>query len=175
MNVISSFLSMLFDVSSRRRQGRDADMPTSKECNTMLDLHNKTRSVYDLPPLVISDSCCTVAQAHAVWMASTRSVSHLGFSFFGPSQRLTIVGEDPSNIGECISFSVTDDPSVVMKTWFNSLTHKQIIMGDYTQFGLGRSCSNDGYNFWCAVYIDGIRTSDAPKLAMSDSLYPLDL
>jgi uncharacterized protein YkwD len=174
MNVISSFLSMLFDVSSRRRQGRDADMPTSKECNTMLDLHNKTRSVYDLAPLVISESCCTVAQAHAVWMANAQSVSHLGFSFFGPSQRLTIVGEEPSNIGECISFSMTDDPSAVMKTWFNSLTHRPIILGAYTQFGMGRSCSKDGYNFWCAVYMDSVRTSDAPKLAMSDSLVDVD-
>ena len=140
MNVISGFLSMLFDVSSRRMQGRDADMPTLKECDDLLSLHNKTREVYELPPLVLHENCSVVAQSHAVWMANSQSVSHLGFSFFGPAQRLAIVGEEPASVGECISFCSSADASVLMKSWFKSESHKKIILGKYSHVGkIGRA------------------------------------
>lgn len=170
MNVISGFLSMLFDVSSRRKQGRDADMPTLKECEELLNLHNKTREVYELPPLALHDSCCVVAQSHAVWMANSQSVSHLGFSFFGPAQRLAIVGEEPSSIGECISFSSSSDASALMKSWFKSESHKKIMLGNYSHVGIGRHANKDGYNYWCAIYIDPSKSKRSPKLSMSDSM-----
>jgi uncharacterized protein YkwD len=170
MNVISGFLSMLFDVSSRRKQGRDADMPTLKECEELLELHNKTREVYELAPLVLHDNCGLVAQSHAVWMANSQSVSHLGFSFFGPAQRLAIVGEEPSSIGECISLSSTNDASMLMKAWFRSESHKKILLGDYSHVGIGRHASSDGYSYWCAIYIDNKKSKRSPKLSMSDSI-----
>ena len=170
MNVISGFLSMLFDVSSRRMQGRDADMPTLKECEELLDLHNKTRDIYELAPLVLHDNCSVVAQSHAVWMANSQSVSHLGFSFFGPAQRLAIVGEEPSSIGECISFSASPDAASIMKSWFKSESHKKIILGDFSHVGIGRHSNKDGYNYWCAVYIDSAKSKRSPKLMMSDSM-----
>jgi len=174
MNVISGFLSMLLDVSSKRKQGRDIDMPTMKECTELLDLHNKTREMYDLPPLKMNDNCALVAQSHATWMSSAHALSHLGFSFFGPSQRLSIVGEDPSNIGECISFSIYDDASSLMKAWFKSETHRSVILGNYSHFGVGRVLSKDGYNYWCAIYMDGGRSNESPKLNLSDSLIDVD-
>ena len=153
MNVISSFLSMFFDLSLRNRQGTVSEMEISKECHKVLELHNKTRNVYFLPPLRVNDNCCLVAQAHAVWMANSQSVSHLGFSFFGPTQRLAIVGEEPSRIGECISFSTHTDPSVLMRSWFCSESHRAVILGKFSQFGLGMARSDDGFTFWCGIYI----------------------
>ena len=170
MNVISSFLGMFFDLSLKSRQGMDADMTTSKECHEVLDLHNKTRDIYDLVPLRLSENCCLVAQAHAVWMANSQSISHLGFSFFGPTQRLAIVGEEPSRIGECISFSAHSESSPLMKSWFASETHRAVILGKFTQFGLGVAKSTDGFTFWCGIYIDDLKSDDSPRLSMSDSL-----
>lgn len=174
MNVISGFLSMLLDVSSKRKQGRDIDMPSIKECTDLLELHNKTREMYDLPPLKMHDNCTLVAQSHATWMAEASALSHLGFSFFGPAQRLSIVGEEPSSIGECISFSHCDDASSLMKSWFKSETHKAIILGNYSQFGVGRVLSKDGLNYWCAIYTDSGSSDESPKLSLSDSLVDLD-
>lgn len=161
---------MFFDLSLKNKQGMDAEMITIKECQEVLDLNNKTRDAYSLAPLKLSSNCCLVAQAHATWMANSQSVSHLGFSFFGPTQRLAIVGEDPSRIGECISFSACSESAPLMKSWFASETHRAVILGKFTQFGLGVAKSSDGFTFWCGIYIDDYKTDDSPKLFMSDSL-----
>ena len=174
MNVISGFLSILLDVSSKRKQGRDIDMPSIKECVELLELHNKTRDMYDLAPMKTNDNCALVAQSHATWMAGVSTISHLGFSFFGPAQRLSIVGEDPASIGECISFSSCEGASSLMKSWFKSETHKAIILGNYSQFGVGRALSKDGLYYWCAIYMDSSVSTRAPKLNLSDSLVDTD-
>lgn len=168
MEVISSFLSMVLDISSSRLQGNGLDMPVKKEFSDFLDLHNKTRDVYLLAPLEEDHSCSLVAQSHATWMAREKSLSHLGFSFFGPSQRLSVVGKDPSRIGECISFSRSKSPSEVMKQWFRSGTHKDIILGRYKKFGVGSATCASGYIYWCAIYTDDVVTSSAPILKLSD-------
>ena len=105
MEVISSFISMVLDISSSKMQGSKPDMPINKEHAVFLDLHNKTRDIYNLGPLEEDRGCLLVAQSHATWMARSSTLGHLGFSFFGPPQRLAVIGKEPSRIGECISFS----------------------------------------------------------------------
>ena len=170
MEVISSFISMVLDISSSKMQGSKTDMPINKEHAVFLDLHNKTREVYNLNPLEEDKGCLLVAQSHATWMARAASLSHLGFSFFGPSQRLAVIGKEPSRIGEGISFSRSLSASEVMKQWFNSSTHKNIILGNYSKFGVGTDTCDQGYVYWCAIYTDGTTTASSPILQLSDSL-----
>jgi hypothetical protein len=57
-----------------------------------------------------------------------------------------------------------------MKSWFASETHRAVILGKFTQFGLGVAKSTDGFTFWCGIYIDDLKSDDSPRLSMSDSL-----
>jgi hypothetical protein len=57
-----------------------------------------------------------------------------------------------------------------MKQWFNSSTHKNIILGNYSKFGVGTDTCDQGYVYWCAIYTDGTTTASSPILQLSDSL-----
>lgn len=170
MEVISSFISMVLDISSSKMQGSKPDMPINKEHAVFLDLHNKTRDIYNLGPLEEDRGCLLVAQSHATWMARSSTLGHLGFSFFGPPQRLAVIGKEPYRIGECISFSRSTSSSEVMKQWFNSNTHKSIILGNYSKFGVGTDTCDQGYVYWCAIYTDDTITDSSPILQLSDGL-----
>jgi uncharacterized protein YkwD len=171
MSTISNFFKMLMDLDHEREEAKDGSMIPEAEISELLELHNKTRSVYDLPPLEMDKDCVLVAQSHATWMANSQNISHMGFSFFGPSQRMAIVGQDPDRIGECISFSVSGDVKDLMKSWFTSESHKNIILGKYDRIGIGREVGHmDANYYWCAVYSTSKKAKGSPKVQMSDSL-----
>lgn len=171
MNTISNFFKMLMDLSPDKDESKDGDMILEPELSELLDLHNKTRNVYDLPPLTNDKDCVLVAQSHATWMANSQNISHMGFSFFGPSQRMAIIGQEPERIGECISFSMTGDVKELMKAWFTSESHKNIILGKYDKIGIGRAVGYNDKNFyWCAIYSTNKGAKGTPKVQMSDSL-----
>lgn len=171
MNVISNFFKLLLDISPKKNEVKDDNMLSTEEANELLDLHNKTRDIYDIPPLSMDQDCTLVAQSHATWMANAQNVSHMGFSFFGPVQRVAIVGKEPEYLGECISYGITLDVKELMKTWFTSESHKEIILGRYDRFGVGRATGYKDKNiYWCAIYCSSTDALNVPKLKMSDSL-----
>lgn len=173
MNVISNFFKLLMDISPKKVEGKDDNMVVS-EANDLLELHNKTREIYDMPPLHMDADCTLVAQSHATWMSNSQTVSHMGFSFFGPVQRMAIIGKEPEYLGECISYGVILDVKELMKSWFTSDSHKEIILGNYDRFGVGRSIGYKDKNiYWCAVYCSSKNAKNVPKLKMSDSLVDL--
>lgn len=171
MNAISSFLRMIMDVRPARPSVKDDNMITNTEAVEILELHNKTREVYELPPLVMDSDCALVAQSHATWMSNSQSVSHMGFSFFGPVQRMAIVGSEPEFLGECISFSLSGDAKGLMKSWFTSESHKAIILGKYDKFGIGKAVGYKDKNYyWCAIYSSLRKAHNVPKVKMSENL-----
>jgi uncharacterized protein YkwD len=171
MSAISNFLKMIMDVRPKKPNFKDDNMISESEAKELLDLHNKTREIYSLSPMIMDTDCCVVAQSHATWMSNSQNVSHMGFSFFGPVQRMAIVGVEPENLGECISFSASGDIKDVMKSWFMSGTHKEIILGKYDKFGIGKALGyKDKHFYWCAIYASLKKAHNVPKVKMSDNL-----
>jgi len=174
MSTISNFFKMIMDSGPATDHPEDAAMLTSDEVTELLTLNNKTRNVYNLPPLVVDDDCSLVARSHAIWMSNSQNVSHMGFSFFGPVQRMAIVGKEPESIGECISYSIGSDVKDLMKAWFLSESHRVIILGKYDRFGVGRVLGpHDGNYYWCAIYSTCKGARNAPIVKMSDSIVDL--
>lgn len=174
MNVISNFFKMLLDINPKNNEVKDDNMLPTLEAEELLNLHNKTRGIYELPPLKMDEDCSLVAQSHATWMSNSQSVSHMGFSFFGPVQRMAIVGCEPEYLAECISHGVYGTPKEIMKSWYTSDSHKEIILGKYDRFGVGRAIGyKDKYFYWCAIYCSSKPATNVPKLKMSNSLIDL--
>jgi len=174
MSAIKNFLKMIMDVRPKKPNFKDDNMLSEGEAIELLELHNKTREIYNLAPMALDCDCNLVAQSHATWMSNSQNISHMGFSFFGPVQRMAIVGQEPEFLGECISFSISGDIKDVMKSWFLSESHKGIILGRYDKFGVGRALGyKDKHFYWCAIYSSLKKANNVPKVKMSDNLVEL--
>jgi|APGre2960657373_1045057.scaffolds.fasta_scaffold01888_5 uncharacterized protein YkwD len=171
MSTISNFFKMIMDSGPAKDATEDVTMLTSDEVNELLTLHNKTRNVYNLPPMVLDEDCSLVARSHAIWMSNSQNISHMGFSFFGPVQRMAIVGKEPENIGECISYSIGPEVKDLMRAWFTSESHRNIILGKYDRFGVGRVLGpHDNNYYWCAIYSTAKGAHNVPNVKMSESI-----
>jgi len=127
------------------------ELERARIIRALYDLHNKTRSVYDLPALVINGDLADAAQKHADWMAAHGVLSHIGEGGSTVGQRVSREGYYWRAVGENIAAGQRTAEEV-MKAWMNSSGHKANILGNYLHVGLAFAKDASGRIFWCVDF-----------------------
>lgn len=114
---------------------------------------NDYRQANGLDPLVFDDELAAVARAHSQDMNDRDYLSHVSPDGDGPGDRLDDAGIDCNAWAENIaleydpSFSEDDADSVaesIVAGWISSPGHRQNILGDYDEQGIGVDIRDDG-------------------------------
>lgn len=127
--VIEPDAAVQLEVPPRASQALLAQHPTLLR---MLELQNRERARYGLPPLKINAEMCVAAQKHALWMATTGWYVH---SNLGMSE---IIHCGPMN------------PADAVNGWIYSPPHHGVMLSGATEAGLGYSIQN-GTPFWVTI------------------------
>ena len=97
----------------------------------MMELENKERARYGLPPLRMNTEMCVAAQRHATWMSQTGYYMHSGLPW--PE----IIHHGPKT------------PEGAVNGWIYSPSHHGIMLSG-SQAGFGYAVRN-GFTYWVTV------------------------
>lgn len=125
-----------------------ADDPTAA---ALIAAHNKERAERKLPPLVAEPRLTAAAKAHAADMASHKKMAHEGSDGSAPADRVRREGYTYLKTGENVAEGQESVESV-MDAWMNSPHHRENILGDFTEVGVGRVDGPDGMAYWCVDF-----------------------
>ena len=114
----------------------------------MIRIHNEYRQSVGLNTLDINLILMQQATLHCQWMSKSNTLSH-GSWFRGNTlpSRIKKSGYKYSRIAENIAQGYAIVYDQTFKNWLKSPGHYNNIIGDYTEFGVGRS---GGY--WCVIF-----------------------
>jgi uncharacterized protein YkwD len=129
-------------------------IPQASDDTTAADLiaaHNKERAERKLPPLVAEPRLTAAAKAHAADMAAHKKMSHEGSDGSTLVDRVKREGYTYLKVGENVA---EGQPTVasVMDSWMNSPHHRENILGDFTEVGVGRAEADDGTPYWAVDF-----------------------
>lgn len=103
-------------------------------------LHNIERTNQNASPLESHIDLEIYAQNHAEWMAKSRRLKH------------SDLRGDFARMGENIAMGQRSEQEVT-KGWMQSPGHRRNILNKgYEYAGFGHAVSEDGTNYWCAVF-----------------------
>jgi len=148
---------------------------------SILEKVNAARRKAERSPLKPNEKLQQAAQSHADWMARTGKMVHLqgekptgnsrevwSKSTWHPINRairagyldLNVLSTPNANdhIGENIAHGKPDSgpnrfrPRAIVNGWMNSPGHRQTLLGDYREIGVGVMITSRGDVFWCAVF-----------------------
>lgn len=150
---------------------------------------NQERRKQKLPPLKENELLDKAAQGQARDMANQNLLSHKGSDGSNPTIRVQRQGYKPLRGAENVAEGAPTI-SEVMRIWMNSPPHRENILGDYLEMGVGYAQAADGTPYWCvdfatpmtqlepakapAALLDAINKARAdaklPPLKMADAL-----
>ncbi len=128
------------------------DQPTDPILRQLLDAHNDRREEFDLPALTLAPKLTDAAREHALAMARTGKLDHVGpedGSTF--AERIDRADYHHRTAAENIAEGATNVPDV-MDDWMNSPGHKRNILGDFEQMGAARAKDEEGRWFWAVEF-----------------------
>jgi uncharacterized protein YkwD len=117
----------------------------------LVEEHNRIRAEAKLSSLSPSRRLQEAAGDHARDMADRRKMSHRGSDGSTPSSRILAKGYRMRRCGENVAFGPRT-VEAVMKGWMNSPTHKDNILGNFSQIGAAYATARDGTAFWCVTF-----------------------
>ncbi len=140
---------------------QDAAAPATKKpddgfdpkavCAQIIAEHNRIRSEAKLPKLTVSTKLQAAAERHARDMAAQGKMSHTGSDDTAPADRIKAAGYRFRRCGENVAvgqFSVER----LMKGWMDSPTHKDNILGSFSQIGAACATAENGKRYWCVTF-----------------------
>lgn len=98
-------------------------------------LINNYRKSKGLPVLTISSKLNTSACGHSAWMSKNSTLSHTGANGSTPWDRCKLAGTTCS--GEIVAMNSDPSAQNLFNQWKNSAPHNAIMLGKYTQIGIG--------------------------------------
>jgi len=147
----------------------------------MIERINSERDKKELQPLTFNKKLEAAAQSHADWMARTGKMVHVqgekpqgnsretwAASTWHPINRaikagyldLEILSKPNANdyVGENIAHGDENSgpnrfrPSSIVSGWMRSSGHREAMLGNYRDVGIGVMVTERGDVFWCAVF-----------------------
>jgi uncharacterized protein YkwD len=144
--------TLLLPAEGFARPTHVSNLPTAQQIQQfekrVVDMTNSERAKYGLKLLKSWTALASRARKHSTDMAAGRaSFSHDGFheraqEILATSSRIASVGE---NIA--YSYGITDPLTCAVQGWMRSAGHRENILGDYTETGVGIAFSRDGKCF----------------------------
>jgi uncharacterized protein YkwD len=116
----------------------------------MLLKNNRLRNNRDLPSHTISLVLTKAAQDQAEYMSKTHDFEHQAKNNGSPGSRAARYGYSGTvreNIGR--GHTTVDE---VFQQWKDSPSHWASIISDFKEVGFGHASSEDGVQYWVAVY-----------------------
>jgi uncharacterized protein YkwD len=120
-------------------------------CAEVVAAHNRIRAEEKLPKLTVSNKLQAAAQRHARDMVAQGKMTHTGSDDSAPADRIEAAGYRYRRCGENVAagrFSVER----LMTGWMNSPTHKENILGSFSQIGAACAIAEDGKRYWCVTF-----------------------
>ena len=113
--------------------------------------HNRIRSQYRLTVFDMNQQLNQAAQKHADYMAHKDRLSHYGEWYSRPSNRVEKAGYRYWGVAENIA-SGQRNVDEVMDAWMKSKGHRDNLMGNYSEMGVGIARNEYGRIYWCVVF-----------------------
>jgi len=119
-------------------QGSGETPATSAYTDELVRLINAERAKHGLAPLTVNSKLTAAAQLRAEESFEKYDPGHLRPDGRSAFTVLDDFGIKSSARGETLAFgSKFQEPSEVIKVWLDSPQHREIMLGDYTQIGIG--------------------------------------
>lgn len=112
-----------------------------------LELLNAVRVAYGKSPLIFNTHVAEVSQEHSSSMVSDDYFSHINTDGSTPKERLRAADITFKDYGETLTAGIWT-PMDVIATWMNSPPHRNILLGDYTEGGVGISTGRSTYGIY---------------------------
>ena len=130
------------------------------EANQVFALTNQERAKYNLPPFQADARLVSVAQTHSQAQADANDMFHTSDTAgLYADQGYTVSGW-AENVAYGSSNSSFATPEGVLLGWMNSSGHRQNILSDNCDLGVGRAEAGNGHVYWTQNF--GIERGDAP-------------
>lgn len=113
--------------------------------SSVLGFINAARERQGISPLSANPQADEAAQGHANQMLRVDRLAHEGIGDGTVEHRLYAAGLYARSAGEVIAHGQRT-PAEVVDSWLASSGHRAVILGQYTQAGMGRAG-----DYWCVV------------------------
>lgn len=113
----------------------------------VVELTNAYRKTLKLAPLTLNEKLNKAAQLHSDDQALRKVLSHTGSDGSDMQKRAGAQKYNWRRIAE----NVAQGPKTakdVFKDWVASETHQKLIVGNYSDVGIGLAIASDGTRFW---------------------------
>jgi uncharacterized protein YkwD len=140
------------------------DKTADRTLAPLLSAHNRERTMEKLEPLELSDKLCKAALVHTRDMALHKTLEHLGSDGSRAADRVKRQKYVFVEVGENIA-NGQKTVKEVMSTWWNSPSHRENILGPYTEMGAAHVEDDEGVIYWCVVFARPI-----PRLNPADAV-----
>ncbi len=125
--------------------------PPDPIATALLAIHNREREKAGHGVLKLSEKLSQAALAHAKDMAEHQTLDHTGSDKSTVADRVKRVKYPYILVGENIAEG-QKTVEAVMTTWMESPTHRENIMGDFTEMGAARAKDEVGVSYWCVAF-----------------------
>jgi uncharacterized protein YkwD len=118
---------------------------------TLFELTNKERKANDKPACKLNLVLCAVARAHSENMAKQEKAEH-ELEGKTPADRVKAAGYLYSAIAENIAWGIRWELSAVMQGWMDSKLHRENILSDKQEIGIGIATDANGKVYYTQVF-----------------------
>ncbi|MCX7614195.1 MAG: SafA/ExsA family spore coat assembly protein [Clostridiales bacterium] len=119
----------------------------------VINLVNKQRANYGLPPLKANWELCRVARYKSQDMINRHYFNHQSPTYGSPFNMMESFGIRFSAAGENIAYGQRT-PQEVMNSWMGSTGHRNNILSRvYNQIGVGVAKTSNGTFYWTQMFI----------------------
>lgn len=121
--------------------------PEQRAVVETVNLVNHERGTRGLPPLRLDDRAAAAARSHAVDMAASATMRHVGSDGADGGDRLAAAGYEWSSWAENLGAGFVD-PRTLVAVWMDSSGHRSNLLGDFADIGVGVEASAEGILYW---------------------------
>lgn len=115
----------------------------------VLELINQYRVAHNLPLLSVIEHISYIAGGHNDYMIATGKINHEGFDERKENLKAVI---NAIIVNENIAYGFSAPESVV-NAWINSDSHRYVIEGNYTHFGLSIKTDEEGRTYFTNIFV----------------------
>lgn len=117
--------------------------------NEVMQFTNEYRTSIGLDTLKKTQHIGYISEEHNIYMIEKDTITHDYFQERADNLIKTLHAE---HVGEVLAYNYTS-PQSVLSAWLNSPKHKQIIEGNYTNFGIAIDIDSNNRKYYTFIFI----------------------
>jgi uncharacterized protein YkwD len=121
----------------------------SQQENAVMNATNVYRNQIGLNTLKSIQHIGYISEEHNIYMIEQDTISH---DYFQQRSDNLIQTLHAGHVGEVLAYNYTS-PQSVLNAWINSPGHKNIIEGDFTNFGIAIKQDSNGRKYYTFIFV----------------------